>query len=60
MLIVAVVTEPAVFVARTVKVPEPPNVPESTPDMEFKVNPAGRFPEARANVGAGVPEAENV
>ena len=52
---------PAVFVACTVNVDEPPvvGVPDNTP-AELNVIPAGNAPEATDHVGAGDPNAVNV
>jgi hypothetical protein len=50
------------FVAVTVNVAGPAavGVPERTPVVAFKLNPAGRAPEDTRNVGAGLPDAANV
>jgi hypothetical protein len=52
---------PAVFVACTVNVDEPPvvGVPDNTP-AGLNVKPAGNAPEATDHVGAGDPDAVNV
>ena len=50
------------FVAVTVNVAGPAavGVPERTPVVLFRLNPAGRAPEDTRNVGAGLPDAANV
>jgi len=62
MVIEAVVSDPAVFDADTVNVKDPDDVgvPDSTPVVLSRVNPAGRDPDATANVIGAVPEAANV
>jgi hypothetical protein len=52
---------PAVFMACTVNVDEPPvvGVPDNTP-AGLNVKPAGNAPEATDQVGAGDPDAVNV
>ena len=52
---------PAVFVACTVNVDEPPvvGVPDNTP-AELNATPAGNAPDATDHVGAGDPDAVNV
>jgi hypothetical protein len=54
------VAVPKVLVALTVKVPEPVGVPDNTPVLVVKLSPAGRLPDATANVGDGEPDAANM
>ncbi len=58
----ALVVEPTLFVALTVKlnVPTVVGVPEMTPVVEFNVSPAGSVPALIVNVGAGLPLAVSV
>jgi hypothetical protein len=43
-----------------VDVPTVVGLPESPPVAAFTVNPSGSEPDARPNVGVGLPEASNV
>nr|WP_261375049.1 hypothetical protein [Arthrobacter sp. KBS0702] len=50
------------FVAATVNVEDPADVgvPDNTPVPAFRLNPAGKDPDATLKVGAGLPDAANV